>query len=270
MTVKEKKRINEDQLLCVTRDIVTKAAQEIIENKNNFELKTYSTDPELEREVKALADQYIEKCLITELEKEGLPILSEESGYRGDSSNSDYIFIIDPLDGTFNYLRGFGSYAISVALWYRGEAVFGVVYDFKSCELSWGGKKFGAFCNGNRIRASKVSDIQRSLVCTGFPVRYDMTGLKHDNFLVMISQFSKVRMIGSAALSIVNVAKGAADAYFEKNIMIWDVAAGIAIAEGAGAKSKISPTNISDSYDVIVSNNEIYEALQGLANEHGR
>jgi len=261
--------INSERLLEITKIIVSETANKVISHGQVHALKNHSYDNYLQREVKAAADKFIEKQLISELEKEGIPILSEECGLKGDiKKEPNYIFIVDPLDGTFNFIKDFGSCGISVALWHKEQPIFGVIYDFNRREIFWGGKEFGAFCGKSKLETSTISDIKKSLVCSGFPVRYDLKAMYQDNYLTTLSKFAKVRMIGSAAISIINVARGAAEAYFEKNIMIWDVAAGIAIAEGAGADFTLKPTSIPQSFDVVVSNSNILNELKGILNEH--
>lgn len=258
---------NSKELLDFTKEVVLKTAQKVINHRETTSLRVHTFDGDLKREMKAFADQFIEKHLIFELGKRGVPILSEECGSKGATQDSDYLFIIDPLDGTFNYVRNFGACAISVALWHKDEAVFGVIYDLDRRELYWGGKHYGAFCNSHQLGVSTITEIEKSLVCSGFPVRYDLKDLYADNYMAILSNFGKVRMIGSAAISIINVARGVAEAYFEKNIMIWDVAAGIAIAEGAGASYLLIPTPIAQSFDVIVSNKKLMKELKEIVDE---
>ena len=258
---------NLKELLDFTKEVVLKTAQKVINHRETTSLRVHTFDDDLKREMKAFADQFIEKHLIFELEKRGIPILSEECGAKGETQDSDYLFIIDPLDGTFNYVKNFGACAISVALWHKDEPIFGVIYDLDREELYWGGKDYGAFCDSHPLGVSIISEIGKSLVCSGFPVRYDLKDLYTDNYMEILSNFAKVRMIGSAAISIINVARGVAEAYFEKNIMIWDVAAGIAIAEGAGASYILIPTQITQSFDVIVSNNKLLKELKGIIDE---
>ena len=255
------------ELIESTKQIVLEVANEVLYHKDSSALKAYTFDNSLSREIKAFVDQFIESRLISALKKYNFPILSEERGVVGQTENSDYIFIIDPLDGTFNFVRNFGSYCISVALWFKGEPIFGVIYDLSQKQLYWGGRDFGSFCDNVEIQVSSLSEIDKSLICSGFPVRYDMSNLNTDNYIKVLSKFAKVRMIGSAAMSVINVAKGLAEAYFEKNIMIWDVAAGIAIAEGAGGSCVFVEKSTIHTLDVIVTNNHLIEDIKVLINE---
>ena len=253
-----------ENLLESTKSIVQDSAQQIINHSTTNDLKDYYFDDHLDKEVKALADSFLDEFLLSELQPFGIPILTEESGLRGGSKDSDYLFIVDPLDGTYNYIRNFGSSAISVALFKKNKPIFGVIFDLGKQLLYWGGSTYGAYCGETNIKVSNSEILSQSLVCSGFPVRYDMDMIYDDNFLKIIARFAKVRMIGSAAISIVNVAKGASDAYFEKNIMLWDIAAGIALLEGAGGKYSLTPKEDNYSYDVLATNKDLFEELKKI------
>ena len=118
-----------ENLLESTKSIVQDSAQQIINHSTTNDLKDYYFDDHLDKEVKALADSFLDEYLLSELEPFGIPILTEESGLRGGSKDSDYLFIVDPLDGTYNYIRNFGSSAISVALFKKNKPIFGVIFD---------------------------------------------------------------------------------------------------------------------------------------------
>jgi myo-inositol-1(or 4)-monophosphatase len=163
---------------------------------------------------------------------------------------------VDPLDGTFNFVKGLGPSAISVALWEYDRPLFGVVYSLAERQLAWGGRDIGAFSDGRRISVSGTSDPSLGSICTGFPVRLDMhSDLAMHDFWRMVKPYAKVRMLGSAAASLVQVARGAADLYAESCIMLWDVAAGAAIVEGAGGQCVMNRRNSPHwCYDVIAAN----------------
>jgi myo-inositol-1(or 4)-monophosphatase len=225
---------------------------------NNIKYKTYSYSESLPNEVKALADTFIEKEILQNLTVLGIPILSEESGHLLKENNQDYLFIVDPLDGTVNYVRGVGPCGVSIALWKKNKPLFGVVYDLIEKKLIWGGGKYGSYCNDKVISVSNISDKKKALICSGFPVRFDMKSSELMNdFLKTVSSYSKIRMLGSASMSLVSVAMGKSDAYSEKNIMLWDVAAGLAIVEGAGGKYILKDSPIKWSFNVEASNGSL-------------
>lgn len=221
----------------------------------------YSHCSDNPKEIKALADQVLEKDILLSLGAAGLPILSEESGYRSSTAKTDYWFIVDPLDGTFNYVKGLGPCAVSIALWHGQKPVFGVIYSLLDQELFWGGKDIGAFsARGKKLSVSRINDKKKASICTGFPARLDASNEKALKKLWDVARpYGKVRMIGSAAISLLHVAKGSADAYAEQNIMLWDVAAGIAIVEGAGGYVHSSPGTTEYSLDVYANNGILSE-----------
>ena len=163
------------------------------------------------------------------MKKSNIPYISEESSSNLEHNNLNWI--VDPLDGTINYVRDIGSCGISIALFNGRNPIFGVFAEYPTNKLYWGGKKIGAFCDDIELNVSYVSNKKNAVLATGFPSRYDFNQSINNQ---MFSEYAKIRMLGSAAVSLVNVAKGSIDCYNENNIMIWDVAAGIEIVEGAG------------------------------------
>lgn len=221
-------------LLKLCKSIAEKSAKKLMSElkPEHFE---HQYDTEVKKEIKAVVDVVLEKMILPPLLETGISVLSEESGYIHNGDDSDYMFCVDPLDGTFNFLKGVGPSAISIALCNKGtsEYIFGVVYNLSTKELIWGGKNIGSHCNGEKISVSETDRMSEAVLFTGFPARFDFD-LDSRVLWDMYKNVVKVRMIGSAAVSLVNVALGKGDAYFEKEIMMWDVAAGIAIVEGAG------------------------------------
>jgi len=246
-----------NKLLESVKTIAQNSGLKLFES-NSVDYKEYSYSDKILNEVKAEADTFIEKEILRNLSLLRIPILSEESGHLYKDFYSEYLFIIDPLDGTVNYVRGIGPCAISIALWKNNKPIFGVIYDLSSKKLIWGGKSFGAYCDGKVISVSSTLDKNKAILCTGFPVRYDMNlDNAAQDFWDLVSPYSKVRMLGSASISLVTLAMGKSDAYLEKNIMLWDVAAGLAIIEGAGGKYLLNDTKIKWSFDVQASNGKI-------------
>ena len=218
-------------------------------------LAGFSFSEELPREVKSLADSVLEDVVLGALSGTGREILSEERGLVPGTQPDGYRFIVDPLDGTFNFVRNLGPCAVSIALWEGDRPVFGVLFDIVKKSLFWGGRGLGAWENGSEIQGSRTGDISRSAVCTGFPVRFDFSADQAwERFRNRAARFAKVRMLGSAAMSLACVADGRAEAYFEEDIMLWDVAAGIAIVEGAGGRVRWSGKAGSAALDVYADN----------------
>jgi myo-inositol-1(or 4)-monophosphatase len=159
-------------------------------------------------------------------------ILAEESGETGDS---EFQWIIDPLDGTTNFLHGFPQYAISIALRVKGQLDQAVVYDPTRNELFTASKGAGAFLNDRRIRVSKQIKLADSLIGTGFPYR-DFTHLDAYTgmFRDLVQKTSGLRRPGSAALDLAWVAAGRSDGFFEIGLNPWDIAAGCLLIKEAG------------------------------------
>ena len=248
-----------DKMLELTKTIATKAGLRILENLDQ-NAKIYTFNHKHPKEIKALADTVLEKDILKALIPTGLSILSEESGYISDQRESKYWFIVDPLDGTFNFVKGLGPCAISIALWQDRQPIFGVIYSLMDRQLFWGGIGIGSFCEGQKILVSDTLSKAEASICTGFPARFECENdLVTQAFCHKIGKYAKIRMLGSAAMSLVSVAKGAADVYSEQNIMLWDVAAGLAIVEGAGGSVNFDSGTIEYSLDVYASNKNLYE-----------
>ena len=184
-------------------------------------------------------------------------ILGEETG---PSDKLDECFwVIDPLDGTSNFLRGIPISCVSIALMHELKPVLGVIYDFNHEDLYFGHKESKAFLNDQEIQVSSLSLKNESTLVTGIPAK---TNYSDDEFNQLISTFQtwkKIRMIGSAAMAAVYVAAGRAETYQENRIFLWDIAAGAAIVSAAGGITSI--TNLQPDYrvDAKFSNNQIEE-----------
>lgn len=188
--------------------------------------------------------------------------LAEESGSH--EKQSDYKWVIDPLDGTTNFTHGFPIFCVSIALEVKGEAVLGVVYDPNADELYSAEKGKGATLNGKPIHVSRVSTLIESMLVTGFPytVRDNPEEIiRHfGSFLV---EAQAIRRLGSAALDLCYVAAGRLDGFWEASLNPWDMAAGVLIAEEAGGKFtdfRGFPTSIYDK-QLLVSNGLIHEHM---------
>jgi myo-inositol-1(or 4)-monophosphatase len=159
-------------------------------------------------------------------------ILAEESGQHGDS---EYQWIIDPLDGTTNFLHGFPHFAVSIALSHNGKIEQAVVYDPMKQELFTASKGAGATLNNRRIRVSRPVNIQGALLGTGFPFREKQhLPAFQSMFADFFTQAGDIRRAGSAALDLAYVAAGRLDAFWEIGLKPWDMAAGTLIIREAG------------------------------------
>ena len=184
-------------------------------------------------EVDQQAEQAIIETLLTAYPGHG--ILAEESGNEYGNRNSDHIWIIDPLDGTTNFIHGFPVYCVSIALAVNGRVEQAVVYDPTRNDLFTATRGRGAFLNERRIRVSKRTMLRDTLITTGFPFR---PGDNFKQYMAMLGDVmqrtSGVRRPGAAALDLAYVAAGFSDGFFETGLNIWDVAAGSLLVTEAG------------------------------------
>lgn len=212
-------------------------------------------------DVKISADQESESIVVDLLAGSNIPILSEEAGLIAaekeskKSSDTNLLWIIDPLDGSLNYYQGIPLSCVSIALYTGAKPVLGVVFDFNRDELFSSLIGSGAWLNQNPIRTSSVNEISKAVLGTGFPVNTDFSSPALSHFIREIQQFRKVRLFGSAALSLCYVACGRIDAYREENIMFWDVAAGLALVHSADGVVKLEKLENMDSPVNVVASN---------------
>ena len=187
-------------------------------------------------------------------------ILAEESGFL--NKKSDYTFIVDPLDGTNNFIRHNPFFSISVALVYKNEIISGIIYAPFLQEEFWAQKKYGAFANGKRITVSKNTKVEKSFIvaCEGGEKDWHRTAKLYHKLL---PETLEIRKLGSAALESAWVASGRADGYITTKIESWDVAAGVLLVQEAGGKVTNffnKPWDLKKS-DLIFSNAKIHKKL---------
>jgi myo-inositol-1(or 4)-monophosphatase len=193
-------------------------------------------------DIKMQADVDSETLIRARLARTKLPVIGEEIG--GDASlldRDELYWAVDPLDGTYNYLRGLPASCVSIGLWRGRRPVLGVIHDFWRDELFAGGAKLGLTLNGRQVVPRWAPDVPRAVLCTGFPLGMDRGAEAVSQFIGRVERFKKIRMIGSAALALAYVANSRVDAYYEESIKLWDVAAGLALVEGAGGYTRVEP-----------------------------
>ncbi len=184
-------------------------------------------------EVDQAAEAAIIETLLTAYPGHG--ILAEESGSEHGAKDSDFIWIIDPLDGTTNFIHGFPVYCVSIALSVKGKVEQAVVYDPTRNDIFCASKGRGAYMNDRRIRVAKRTHLQECLLSTGFPYRPGDKLKMHLRMLGdIIPQCAGVRRPGAAALDLAYVAAGFSDGFFELGLKPWDVAAGSLLVTEAG------------------------------------
>lgn len=195
-------------------------------------------------DVKLAADVDSERLVRERLGATGLPVIGEELGGNPalyDSAGTLY-WVVDPLDGTFNYQRGQPLTCVSIGLMRGNEPVLGAIFNFNADEMFTGLVGEGVFLNGEKIAPAWAEEISQACLMTGFPALADKSPDALAPFFAELGKFKKIRMIGTAALAVAYVAVGRADVYDEKGTNLWDVAAGMALVRAAGGFVRIEPT----------------------------
>jgi myo-inositol-1(or 4)-monophosphatase len=243
-------------------NIINRASQDL-------DLLTVRTkgDNDFVSEVDTLAEQAIVETLLEAYP--GHAILAEEGGSQGDS---DFVWIIDPLDGTTNFLHGFPQFAVSIGCAHKGVLTHAVVFDPSRNELFTASRGAGAFLNDKRMRVSKRTKLKESLIGTGFPYHdfsYMETYIKM--FQELLPKTAGLRRPGSASLDLAYVAAGRFDGFWEANLKPWDIAAGaLLIMEAGGLVADFQgEERYLDSGNMLAGNpkvfNQLLQVIQPLA-----
>lgn len=211
------------------------------------------------------ADRAAEKAVLATL-KRHVPdhaILAEESGMQGDWTD-EFLWAIDPLDGTTNYAHQYPCVAVSIGLLVQGKPVVGVVYNPIQDELYRAAQGLGATCNRRSIQVSKTTELSQSLLVTGFAYdRHSRADNNYAEFCHLTHQTHGVRRDGAASLDLAYVACGRVDGYWERGLSPWDLAAGVVILEEAGGRVTAydeSPFDLR-SGRILATNDRLHHAL---------
>ena len=197
-------------------------------------------------------------------------ILAEERGAQG---QSDYVWIIDPLDGTTNFLHGFPQYSVSIACSVRGVLTHAVVFDPTRNELFTATRGGGAFLNDRRLRVSKRTKLADSLIGTGFPYReFEFSAAYVKIFTELMTKTAGLRRPGSAALDLAYVAAGRTDGFFEAGLRQWDMAAGaLLVLEAGGLISDFDgEEGYLESGNVVGGNPKVFAQLLQIVQSHAK
>jgi myo-inositol-1(or 4)-monophosphatase len=197
----------------------------------------------------------------------GHGILAEESGSEHGAKHSDYVWIIDPLDGTTNFIHGFPVYCVSIALAFKGQVQQAVVYDPNRNDLFYASKGRGAFLNDKRLRVSKRTRMGDSLIGTGFPFRRGDDFPRYlKMFEAVMTQCAGLRRPGAAALDLCYVAAGYTDGFFETGLAPWDAAAGsLLITEAGGLVGNFTgEADFLHRREIVAGNPKIYAQLVSM------
>ncbi|MEE2746765.1 MAG: inositol monophosphatase family protein [Pseudomonadota bacterium] len=197
--------------------------------------------------------------------------LTEESGVT-EGSDPSRRWIIDPIDGTTNFIHGIGHFAICIALEESNKITAGVIFDPINEQMFWAEKGFGAYLNNRRIRVSARTDLSNSIFATGIPFRGRGTKSHHKEFLQELAKIMSIsagiRRFGSAALDLAYVAAGKFDGFWEAGLSPWDIAAGILIVREAGGmvSDKSGKDGMMETGTIIAANPELHGLLCQILN----
>ncbi len=257
-------------------NIIVKAARSAskIINRASHDLEHLKVTAKRQSDFVTEVDRAAEAAIIDVL-REAYPeygILAEESGEAaGQGAGNEYQWIIDPLDGTTNFIHGFPQYAISIALAHKGQIVQSLVYDVVRNEMFTASKGGGAFLNERRIRVSKCLKLEDALLGTGFPYRvFDHADAYFGIFKELMQKTSGIRRPGAASLDLAYVACGRLDGFWEFGLAPWDIAGGALLISEAGGL--IGDLSGNDSYletgNVIAGNPKIFSQLLQVIGSH--
>jgi myo-inositol-1(or 4)-monophosphatase len=218
------------------------------------------------RDLVTRVDRGSQELIVREIEQAypGHSILAEE-GYRKEK-DSEFTWIIDPLDGTVNFVHHIPFFCVSIALYKSGKPYLGVCYNPMSDEIFQAMAGEGAFLNDRRIRVSETVTLMESVICTGFPYQQDEIDLIIERFERVVKASQGVRRFGSAALDLCYVAAGMMDAFWEIGLKPWDMAAGVVILQEAGGMITLVDGRPFDleSGDILASNRKVHEEIGRL------
>ncbi len=258
------------QKLC--QDVCSLAKQAgIFIKKERLKFSSASVEIKGKNDFVSYVDKASEKLIV-----EGLSVLLPEAGFIAEEGTSSkkgnlYNWIIDPLDGTTNFIHGVPCFSVSIALMRNTELVLGVVYEINldECFYAWEGSK--AYLNGVEINVSKAPALADSLIATGFPYyNYD----RQDEYMELFKYFMKhthgLRRLGSAATDLAYLACGRFDGFYEYSLQPWDVAAGAFIVQQAGGR--VTDFKGSDNYifgsEIVAGNSACFEEFLGTVKKY--
>ena len=255
-----------EQVIALSKEVANYINRESL----NFSLDKVETKSK--NDFVSYVDQESEKLLVEALRK----IVPEagfvtEEGTTAKANGEDYLWIIDPLDGTTNFIHGSTPYAISIALSYKNDILVGVIHEITRAETFYAWKGSKAYLNGREIQVSKAAVTADSLIATGFPY-YDFSKL--DNYLEAMNFFMRnshgMRRLGSAATDIAYVAAGRFEGFYEHALHSWDVAAGLIILKQAGGR--VCDFNGGDNYifggELIACNANYFDEFYAIVHKH--
>ena len=260
-----------DKFTNVAVESAYKGAEVLLKYFNNIKKIEYKgrIDPV------TIADKTSQKAIVDNI-KQYFPlhnIIAEEQDSTLAQNSNDYCWIIDPLDGTVNYVHGVPTFAISIGLKYKNEIISGVIYAPALKEMFVAQKGKGAYLNNKKISVSKIKDMVRALPVTGFPyyVKEKPTRVIK-NFKNIMLETQGLRRFGAAAIDLAYVACGRFDFFWEEGLKPWDVAAGIVILKEAGGKITdfFGGKDFLFGKTIVASNKVLHKDILKVLNETGK
>jgi myo-inositol-1(or 4)-monophosphatase len=254
------------QLLNLAEDIATKAGNLLMNRPSKFELDQKSGILDFATQMDHESEKLIVNAILSARPDDG--IIGEEGANR--SGNSGYTWVIDPIDGTVNYLYGIPGWCISIAIKDEVGGLIGVVHA-PSIQMTWTAiRGVGAFCNGERIKCNQQVPLNRALIATGFAYDIERRKPQADFIRELLPKIRDIRRIGACAVDICMVASGSIDAHFEAGVNEWDYAAAGLIAEESGARFKyLKGIWNGEKYFVLAAGSGLFEALVQELAPHG-
>ena len=253
--------IKNEEILDVAVEASLAASDIIMEAAHNPQIeRVKKSGSDLVTHTDLASERIIKSFIIKNYPKHN--ILAEESEHKDNSS--DYLWVIDPLDGTTNFVHGYPSYSVSIGVYYKNYPIVGVVLEMPHVKLYTAITKKGAWCEGNKIKTSKTKTLKDSLLVTGFGYQHgDLWEKNMDLFKIYTDKCHGVRRLGSASIDICHVASGQADGFWEYDLSPWDSAAGILIAKEAGCSiSQLNGSGYSIfDNNVLVTNGIIHKEM---------
>lgn len=251
-------------------DVCRTVARFIQTERENFDTSRVEQKEKFNNLV-SYVDKEAEKKLVSVLSKiiPRAGFITEEGTVEQSNSN-EYNWIIDPLDGTTNFLHGLPVYAISVGLSYKQEVMLGVIHDVVHNESYHAIREGDAYCNNKKIQVTPVKSLSESLLATGFPYfQFDKAEAYLNIIKTFLDKTHGIRRLGSAAMDLAYVASGRLDGFFEYNLNPWDVAAGTFIVQQAGGKVTdfSGGNNFLFGGQLCASNTNIHEEMLGVIQE---
>ena len=245
----------------LAQDTVSAAGHALVKHRDEWR----EIAEESGRDIKLDGDTASEQMIYDLLSDTPFPILSEERGGKIPRDTTAPYWVVDPLDGSFNYRHELPCFAISIALCQGKKPRVGAIRVVPEAKTYSCSPATSALGNGQKIYVSSTSHVKDAVLATGFPVARSYHETALDGFLRGVQAFKKIRMLGSAATSLAWVACGRMDAYWEEDIFWWDVAAGVAMVESAGGKVIARQGSSAHQWHILALNGKLQpDAIEAL------